>query len=105
MTIDKSWITNRRRNSDEFWNGLQAFIQMAKNHVNASGEVRYPCVQCVNILNQNLVVVEAHIHIYGFLQRYVKWTYHGEVDMPSVVDDGAPVTDEMIDIINDVIGE
>ena len=43
--------------------------------------------------------------LYEFLQRYVKWTYHGEVDMPPVVDDGAPVTDEMIDIINDVIGE
>ena len=63
MTIDKSWITNRRRNSDEFWNGLQAFIQMAKNHVNASGEVRCPCVQCVNMLSQKLDVVEAHMHI------------------------------------------
>ena len=57
------------------------------------------------MLNQKLDVVEAHIHRYGFLQRYVKWTYHGEVDMPPVVDDKALVTDKMIDIINDVIGE
>ena len=57
------------------------------------------------MLNQKLDVVEAHICRYEFLQRYVNWTYHGEVDMPPLVDDRALVTDEMIDIINDVIGE
>ena len=46
----------------------------------------------------------SHTQIW-FLQRYVKWTYHSEVDMPPLVDDRALVTDEMIDIINDVIGE
>ena len=82
MTIDKSWTTCRHRNSDEFWNGLKAFIEIAKRHVNSDGIVRFPCRRCLNFRPD---VVEAHIHSYGFQAAYKKWVYHGEIDTPSPV--------------------
>ncbi|KAJ9544702.1 hypothetical protein OSB04_024409 [Centaurea solstitialis] len=106
MTIDKSWTTCRRRNSDEFWNGLKAFIEIAKRHVNSDGVVRCLCRRCLNFQRHTPNIVEAHIHSYGFQTAYTKWVYHGEVDTPSpVVANVASTTDEMIDVLNDIIGE
>ncbi|KAJ9543051.1 hypothetical protein OSB04_022758 [Centaurea solstitialis] len=105
MAIDKSWTTLRRRNSDEFWNGLQEFMEIAKEHVNSSGFVRCPCTRCLNMLSQKPDVVEAHIHAYGWQASYTTWVYHGEVDPLHVIEDEGPTTDEMIGAINDVIGE
>ena len=106
MTIDKSWTTCRRHNSEEFWTGLQAFMEIAKRYVNSDGKVRCPCKKCLNFMCQRPDLVESHIHRYGFQAAYKKWVYHGEVDTPSpIVANVAPRTDEMTDVINDIIGE
>ncbi|KAJ9538028.1 hypothetical protein OSB04_030761 [Centaurea solstitialis] len=105
MTIDKSWITCRRRNSEEFLKGLEALISMAKDHVDSVGRVKCPCKKCVNGLYQELNIVEGHIYRFGFHEHYQKWIYHGEADTPMIEDDVVPTTDELIDVINDVRGE
>ncbi|KAI3680719.1 hypothetical protein L6452_35493 [Arctium lappa] len=56
MTIDKSWTTCRHRNSEEFWNSLQAFIEIAKRHVNSDGKVRCPCKKCLNFTRVKVTI-------------------------------------------------
>ncbi|XP_062095533.1 uncharacterized protein LOC133801361 [Humulus lupulus] len=81
MPIDKSWTTLRNRNCDAYWNGLQAFLKMAKEHVDCDGRVLCPCVRCLNVKLQTIDTVEAHIFDKGFQQNYQKWVYHGEVEV------------------------
>ena len=68
MTIDKSWMKIRRRSSsNEFWNGLQNFLQMAKPFVNDRGMIQCPCNRCVNNDKHQLDVLENHIFWNGFM--------------------------------------
>ncbi|KAL5557739.1 hypothetical protein UlMin_033950 [Ulmus minor] len=79
MTIDKSWTQIRKRsNSAVLWQGLQSFLQMAKQHVNDRGFIRCPCNRCINNVKHQLEVLETHIHRFGFMSDYNEWIYHGE---------------------------
>ena len=104
MAIDKSWTTLRNRNSDEFWDGLNNFMEIAKAHANSDGLVRCPCMDCLNMPCHTPDTIHAHIQSKGFQQSYQRWIFHGEVD-PPIVEEVAPRTDEMIDVLNDLIGE
>ncbi|KAL5574335.1 hypothetical protein UlMin_023932 [Ulmus minor] len=112
MTIDKSWTTIRRRGSStEFWNGLQHFLQMAKPFVNDRGFIKCPCRRCLNNASHQLEDLESHIFRNGFMFGYNQWIHHGEpatanagttVPGPS---GGIPETDEMFDVLDDIISE
>ncbi|KAL4554160.1 hypothetical protein LXL04_039722 [Taraxacum kok-saghyz] len=39
MTIDKRWTTLRNRNSDEFWDGLNKFIEIIKEQADIDGKI------------------------------------------------------------------
>ena len=79
MTIDKSWMKIRRRSSsNEFWNGLQNFLQMAKPLANDRGLIKCPCNCCVNNDKYQLDVLENQIFWYGFMEGYDMWIYHGK---------------------------
>ncbi|CAH9095946.1 unnamed protein product, partial [Cuscuta epithymum] len=43
MPIDKSWIYIKNRLSEEYWKGLQGFINYAKDFVNKEGNISCPC--------------------------------------------------------------
>ena len=106
MSIDKNWTNLRNRLSDEYINGVKAFIVRAQNYVNKQGEVRCPCRKCLNRVFQTLRKVESHLGHYGFQQTYKRWTFHGEVsddsDSNDMVNDDDD--DEMFAILNDVTG-
>ena len=104
MTIDKRWTTLRNRNSDEFWDGLNKFIEIIKDQADIDGLVRCPCGDCLNMLFHTPNTIHAHIYRKGFQQSYQQWIYHGEV-VPPVVDEVASTTDEMADVLNDLVGE
>ncbi|KAL5554060.1 hypothetical protein UlMin_041461 [Ulmus minor] len=112
MTIDKSWTTIRRRgSSNEFWNGLQHFLQMAKPFVNDRGFIKCPCRRCLNNASHQLEELESHIFRNGFMFGYNQWIHHGE---PATGNAGTTVAgpsggiherDEMFDVLDDIISE
>ncbi|KAL5565184.1 hypothetical protein UlMin_028348 [Ulmus minor] len=112
MTIDKSWTTIRRRgSSNEFWNGLQHFLQMAKPFVNDRGFIKCPCRRCLNNASHQLEDLESYIFRNGFMFGYNQWIHHGE---PATVNAGTMVAgpsggihemDEMFDVLDDIISE
>ncbi|KAL5573309.1 hypothetical protein UlMin_022906 [Ulmus minor] len=112
MTIDKSWMTIRRRgSSNEFWNGLQHFLQMAKPFVNDRGFIKCPCRRCLNNASHQLEYLESHIFRNGFMFGYNQWIHHGE---PATANAGTTVAgpsggiherDEMFDVLDDIISE
>ena len=110
MDIDKSWTTIRNRTkSADFRNGLQAFINMARPYVNDRGRIKCPCKKCLNGLTHPLEIVEAHIFRNGFAESYVTWIYHGEIDVRTAnvyrQNERDGVEDEMMDVIDDVVGD
>ena len=107
MSIDKSWIYLENRLSDQFWNGLASFMNIAKDHVNSVGETSCPCRKCRNGKMWSLQVVHAHIHRWGFDTSYKAWVFHGEPNIEEIhashVASSEPV-DEMLNILNDIAG-
>jgi hypothetical protein len=113
MTIDKSWIHLRNRNSPEFVNGLNNFIEIAKNHVDSRGKAYCPCRLCYNGRRQDMDTIKAHVRNKGFLESYELWNYHGEKH-PNAAEIEAlfapptrtPTTNnEMFDAIDDIMAE
>ncbi|KAD4384723.1 hypothetical protein E3N88_24891 [Mikania micrantha] len=84
-SIDKSWITNPNRRSDEYQHGLVSFIEMCKKHVDIRGYVRCACSKCQNSIVIPFVKMKYHMHAFGICRTYKKWTHHGESLIPAVV--------------------
>ncbi|GJR46891.1 zinc finger, CCHC-type containing protein [Tanacetum coccineum] len=81
MTIDKSWTTISNRNSDEFLDGLFAFIKHCEPLLHPiTQKIRCPCSRCCNRDDKfvTLKTLEVHISSHGFDQHYTAWKYHGE---------------------------
>ncbi|GJT42386.1 zinc finger, CCHC-type containing protein [Tanacetum coccineum] len=85
MTIDKSWTTISNRNSDEFLDGLFAFIKHCEPLLHPiTQKIRCPCSRCCNRDDKfvTLKTLEVHISSHGFDQHYTAWKYHGEPTLP-----------------------
>ncbi|GKE19066.1 zinc finger, CCHC-type containing protein [Tanacetum coccineum] len=85
MTIDKSWTTISNRNSEEFLDGLFAFIKHCKPLLHPiTQKIHCPCSRCCNSDDNRvtLEILEVHISRYGFDQHYTTWKYHGEPILP-----------------------
>ena len=46
--MDKSKIYMKNNLLDDYWNGLSAFIEVAKNYANSIGHINCPCIKCRN---------------------------------------------------------
>ena len=102
MTIDKTWTTIANRNSDEFLDGLFAFIAHCEPLLHPiTKKILCPCVRCGNAWNKahTLETLESHISKYGFDESYTTWQYHGEPLPPPVVNNTPqPPSPEHIDM-------
>ncbi|KAM6576701.1 hypothetical protein CsatB_028538 [Cannabis sativa] len=78
MSIDKTWINNPNKLSDEYATGVLAFVERARLFVDETGLVKCPCNKCVNIQLQKIDVLEHHLFNNGFLLTYTNWYWHGE---------------------------
>ncbi|KAM7485764.1 hypothetical protein LguiA_001773 [Lonicera macranthoides] len=77
--MDKSWILSRNRNSKEYIDGVQGFINFAfMDKSRETYHIKCPCIKCVNRFYHNLENVMGHIEMYGFDRSYRNWIYHGE---------------------------
>ena len=105
----------RHRFQPKFTQGLQTFINVAKEHLNHENKTRCPCLKCQNGEYFTLKEIHSHIMVNGFARHYTIWTEHGE-DVNDVVND--QIEDEivsdgegdeddnalMFDMLNDVQG-
>ncbi|KAK9939938.1 hypothetical protein M0R45_016618 [Rubus argutus] len=100
--MDRKWIKNPNRLSDEYKRGVQSFLEVASKHVNAKGKTKCPCIKCLNHDGQTLSVVKIHLRNYGISTSYDIWTSHGETvrqrsQIPS------PPMAEQVDGANDIV--
>jgi hypothetical protein len=105
MPIDKSWThPSVKRTSQQFLDGLNAFIEMSRPHVNEEGKIRCACNHCRLHEWEPLEQMRYHIRVKGFSQAYAnqRWSDHGEALIPPVV---LPPSNEMLDVIDDVMAE
>lgn len=69
--MDKSWILSRNRNSKEYIDGVQGFINFAfMNRSKEAYHIKCPCTKSVNRFYHNLENVMGHIEMYGFDRSY-----------------------------------
>ncbi|XP_062082399.1 uncharacterized protein LOC133788813 [Humulus lupulus] len=104
MSIDKTWINNPNKVSDEYKAGVLAFVERASHFVDAGGRVKCPCNKCINIQFQTIDALESHLFKNGFLQIYTNWNWHGEDEIiltNKVVQQC--LKDEMMDALNDTV--
>ncbi|KAL5537822.1 hypothetical protein UlMin_043515 [Ulmus minor] len=88
MTINKSWTTIRRcGSSNEFWNGLQHFLQIAKSFVNDRGFIKYPCRRCLNNASHQLEDLESHIFRNGLQKSiFYELPYWADIELKHNLD-------------------
>ncbi|KAK1414527.1 hypothetical protein QVD17_30273 [Tagetes erecta] len=106
MSVDKSWLKNPNRSSEEYNNGLNSFLEMCKTRVDERGFVFCPCAKDQNSVMLSWVKVKFHLYAWGFDRSYSDWVYHGERSNPQVVvvDDVASGND-MVGVIEDLMEE
>jgi len=79
VVMDRSWITTSRI-SDEYENGVEELLQFAKrNEIGVNNKYYCPCVNCVNVIRQDIELIREHVLCDDFLKSYKIWTWNGEV--------------------------
>nr|XP_027062802.1 uncharacterized protein LOC113689186 [Coffea arabica]XP_027100959.1 uncharacterized protein LOC113720217 [Coffea arabica] len=76
--MDKGWMFLADRWCDEYRNGLEKFLTMAKQHKGDKPKVRCPCRKCRNVKYYSVHVVESHLLYKGMDSTYTYWKFHGE---------------------------
>ncbi|KAI3459856.1 hypothetical protein Pfo_016519 [Paulownia fortunei] len=111
--MDRNWIMNQNRVAPEYINGLNNFLDIAKNYMSTFGlsKIRCPCRRCGNLYQFNLDYVREHLYRWGISKLYKVWTFHGEVTTPIVdmdpVNEVEHVSDDeeddtFFDMLNDI---
>ncbi|XP_050255283.1 uncharacterized protein LOC126701217 [Quercus robur] len=85
MSIDKAWMFMKDRGSQEWQNGMKAFLDMAFAEVAEANTIRCPCRKCVNVVPKTRNEVALDLCKFGMDQNYKIWIHHGEewYDEPS----------------------
>jgi hypothetical protein len=77
--MDRKWILLRDRESKEYIDGINNFIDFAfMNKDRVTSSIKCPCPKCVNRFYHKLQTVKGHIEMYGFDRTYQNWIFHGE---------------------------
>ncbi|GKA98635.1 zinc finger, CCHC-type containing protein, partial [Tanacetum coccineum] len=95
MTIDKSWTTISNRNSEEFLDGLFAFIKHCKPLLHPiTQKIRCPCSRCCNRDDNRvtLEILEGYVaeEALTFCSRYLKDDVETRFNRLGRNDDGLP---------------
>ena len=85
--MDRSWMYNIPRNSEEYLTKLEEFISCANEDMIRRGirMVLCPCRKCGNLRRlPSLEDVRDHLICQGFQERYTRWIWHDEkLDEPT----------------------
>ncbi|XP_052295778.1 uncharacterized protein LOC127901818 [Citrus sinensis] len=77
--MDKTWIFCARL-SDEYSDGVDDFLEFAILNSENRMSIRCPCTTCCNMEFLSPQQVRLHLFKKGFLENYLVWNWHGEVD-------------------------
>ncbi|XP_042942758.1 uncharacterized protein LOC122307433 [Carya illinoinensis] len=101
--MDKSWMNlpNRLR-SPAYAEGVNTFLNLARNHSRGSDRIRCPCRACCNTLFLPIFDVETHLFMKGINPNYTQWIFHGEEETQSFNDDD---DDSVADSSNEYIDD
>ncbi|XP_075076754.1 uncharacterized protein LOC142163375 [Nicotiana tabacum] len=75
--MDKSWI-EKPRNTNEYWLGLDKFLDFAFKNAAVEDTIRCPCPKCGFGKWHTREIVQDHLICKSFPQNYVIWNLHGE---------------------------
>ena len=84
IEMDKSWMQELTRCSDRYLKGIEEFLRMAHQCVDANGILRCPCSDCSNRYFRNIELAKSHLYQHGIDRIYTRWIFHGEEDPYSV---------------------
>ena len=68
--MDKSWMTIRNRMSKEYQDGVDSFLHFATTNVNSGDSIHCPCMKCMNVDHQTILVVKLHLIRHGIAHSY-----------------------------------
>ena len=77
--MDKTWIFCDRL-SDKYSDGVDDFLEFAILNSENRMSIRCPCTTCCNMEFLSPQQVRLHLFKKGFLENYLVWNWHGEVD-------------------------
>ncbi|RXH71117.1 hypothetical protein DVH24_015739 [Malus domestica] len=104
--MDMTWIQNPNRCANEYFDGIEDFIDFARIHNPSATRIRCPYRRCNKIIENVLF----HLVRNGMIETYNTWNHHEEqLDNASssnitIVDNVEPIVDpneQVMDIIND----
>jgi len=94
----------RPRITEEYKNGVEDFLQFAKENAPDIGGVYFcPCVKCLNGRQQSLDDIRTHLICDGICPTYTKWIWHGELPQMSSTLLTTPVDKQVGDRIEDML--
>ncbi|KAL5543065.1 hypothetical protein UlMin_010775 [Ulmus minor] len=76
--MDRSWIFIKNRCRKEYYDGMNSFLNVARNHLNSEGKTLCPCTLCLNNIRHTIETIRNHIILNGFTTTYTKWYNHGD---------------------------
>ena len=76
----EKWMYEARRNSREYIDGVQKFMEVALEDMRKNGDEHLvcPCMDCGNTRRRSEVEVRSHLFQRGFKRKYTNWYCHGE---------------------------
>ena len=75
--MDRCWISRDRR-SKEYEDGVEYFISFAVQNSTRKISIRFPFIQCGNLIFHTPQIIREHWFFYGFDQSYLTRYWHGE---------------------------
>ncbi|KAM6575504.1 hypothetical protein CsatA_023831 [Cannabis sativa] len=102
MPANRSWMKAHRR-SAEFRSGVDEFVAVATNHVNADGLARCPCMRCLNVNFHTPATIRVHLFLSGIQPSYNPWYFHGETFSQPAVELPENDEEEMADVLADML--
>ena len=76
--MDRQWMYNADRRSNEFIEGLHYFLSVAEAN-KQNDFMCFPCVNCKNNKDYSSSrILHCHIFANSFIEKYICWTKHGE---------------------------
>ena len=66
------------KTSEEFTKGFDEFINFGLDHANGQDSIRWPYLDCGNMINRSFKEVRGRAFFKGIDQSYRTWIFHGE---------------------------
>ena len=87
LGMDRGWMYDIDRISDEFQKKLECFLDFSINKASTRGLINCPCYDCIGRRLLSREEVGYHITKYGFQANYYVWYHNGEKRQSNSIDD------------------